>query len=63
VLNDHPFAPDDRAYEAQQAFAALASAEDYARMKQESWRGIFDLSLIPDPETYAVQGRVVGITR
>lgn len=60
VLNDHYHALDDADYEwfEQLAESGQLSAAQLAQIKEQSWQRIFDLSLIPDPSTWSVQGVV-----
>ena len=60
ILNNHHYSPNDAEYEKIEALSALKSSNhpDLIQLKKASWERIFDLSLIPDPATYAVQGVV-----
>ena len=60
ILNNHHYSPNDAEYEKIEALSALKGSNhpDLIQLKEASWERIFDLSLIPDPEIYAVQGVV-----
>ena len=60
VLNNHHHSLNDAEYEKNEALAAVKGRNhpDLVMLKEASWQRIFDLSLIPDPSTYAVQGVV-----
>ena len=64
VLNDHYHALDDADYEWFEQLAASGelSAAQLKQIKEDSWQRIFDLSLILDPSTWAVQGVVWEIS-
>lgn len=55
VLNNHCLSLDDAEYENHEHLARTLSAEAFERVKQQSWQGIFDLNLLPDPKIYEVQ--------
>ena len=57
VLNDHYNAVTDREFEVSEAFIAEkgADAREVVEQRQRSWERIFDLDLIPDKTSYAVQ--------
>lgn len=57
VLNDHYNALTDREFESSAALIAEkgADAQEVVKQKQQSWERIFDLDLIPDKTSYAVQ--------
>ncbi len=60
VLNNHPYCASDSEYEEMERFIGEKglSHPDVEKVKVASWQRIFDLSLIPDPLTWSVQGVV-----
>jgi hypothetical protein len=60
VLNNHPYFASDAECEEMERSSGEKdlSHADLEKVKVDSWQRIFDLSLIPDPRVWSVQGVV-----
>lgn len=55
VLNNHCLALNDAEYIAYEQLEKVSAKDEFETIKKRSWLKIFDLSLLPDPNSYEIQ--------